>query len=176
MSKITYTGLKLKVNTETNPVGDTGIEVLKYLPVEDKIDLINICLQSAKEGAIFNQVKLDAYFHIYLVMMYSNLNFTEKKKEEPLKLYDTLQSNGLLNQIIAAIDEEEYNNLVQFLNHQMEDVYTYKNTIGGIVSEIIEQLPARADDLAKIMQRFDPEKFKSVIDFAKAANGGRPIK
>ena len=175
MSKITYNGLKLKINTETNKVGDTEIEVLKYLPIEDKISLINICLQSAKEGAIFNQVKLDAYFHIYLVMMYSNINFTDKQKEEPLKLYDTLQSNGLLDQIIAAIDEKEYSNLVQFLNHQMEDIYTYKNTIGGILSELVTQLPARADDLANIMQKFDPDKFKSVIEFAKAANGGRPI-
>ena len=28
---------------------------------------------------------------------------------------------------------------------------------------------------AKIVDEFDPEKFQQVIDFATAANGGRPI-
>ena len=176
MGKITYSSLKLKTNTETNKIEGTEIEVLKYLPVEDKYSLINIALQSAKEGVLYNPVKLDAYFHIYLVMMYSNISFTDKQKEEPLKLYDVLKSNGLLDKIILAINEEEYNDLIKYLNQQEEDVYHYKNTISGTISEIIEQLPARADELGNIINNFDPNKFKEVIDFARAANGGRSIK
>lgn len=176
MGKITYSSLKLKTNTETNKIEGTEIEVLKYLPVEDKYSLINITLQSAKEGVLYNPVKLDAYFHIYLVMMYSNISFTDKQKEEPLKLYDVLKSNGLLDKIILAINEEEYNDLIKYLNQQEEDVYHYKNTISGTISEIIEQLPARADELGNIINNFDPNKFKEVIDFARAANGGRSIK
>ena len=175
MGKITYSSLKLKTNIETNKVEDTGIEVLKYLPIEEKCSLINIALQSSKEGAIYNPAKLDAYFHIYLVMMYSNLSFTEKQKEEPLKLYDTLKSNGLLDKIILAMDEDEYTDLIKFLNQQEEDTYTYKNTIAGIISEIIDNLPVRADELADIMQKFDPKKLQEVINFARAANGGRSI-
>ena len=176
MSKITYSSLKLKTNVETNKIEGTEIEVLKYLPIEEKYSLINITLQSAKEGVLYNPVKLDAYFHIYLVMMYSNISFTDKQKEEPLKLYDVLKSNGLLDKIILAIDEEEYNDLIKYLNQQEEDIYHYKNTISGTISEIIEQLPARADELGNIINNFDPTKFKEVIEFAKAANGGRPIK
>lgn len=176
MSKVTYSSLKLKTNVETNKIEGTEIEVLKYLPIEEKYSLINITLQSAKEGVLYNPVKLDAYFHIYLVMMYSNISFTDKQKEEPLKLYDVLKSNGLLDKIILAIDEEEYNDLIKYLNQQEEDIYHYKNTISGTISEIIEQLPARADELGNIINNFDPTKFKEVIEFAKAANGGRPIK
>lgn len=175
MNKITYSSLKLKTNTETNKIEGTDIEILKYLPVEEKHSLINIALQSAREGAIFNQVKLNAYFHIYLVMMYSNISFTDKQKEEPLKLYDALKSNGLLDKIILAMEEEEYNTLLNNLNQQEEDIYKYKNTIGGVLSELIEQLPARADELGNIINNFNPEKFKQVLDFAKAANGGRII-
>lgn len=176
MSKVTYSSLKLKTNVETNKIEGTEIEVLKYLPIEEKYSLINITLQSAKEGVLYNPVKLDAYFHIYLVMMYSNISFTDKQKEEPLKLYDVLKSNGLLDKIILAIDEEEYNDLIKYLNQQEEDTYHYKNTVSGTISEIIEQLPARADELGNIINNFDPTKFKEVIEFAKAANGGRPIK
>ena len=144
--------------------------------MEEKISLINIALQNAKEGAIYNSIKLDAYFHLYLVMMYSNISFTEKQKEDPIKLYDTLKSNGLLDKIILAMEEEEYNYLLECLNQQEEDIYNYKHSINGLVAEVIEQLPIKAEEMQKIVDNFDPEKFKNVLDFAKAANGGRDIK
>jgi hypothetical protein len=175
MAKITYSSLKLKTNTETNKVEGTDIEVLKYLPIEEKISLINIALQNAKEGTIYNSIKLDAYFHLYLVMMYSNISFTEKQKEDPIKLYDTLKSNGLLDKIILAMEEEEYNYLLECLNQQEEDIYLYQNSTAGIISNAIDQLPVRAEQLSEIVENFNPEKFQNVLDFAKAANGGNSI-
>lgn len=175
MAKVTYSSLKLKLNTETNKIEGTDIEVLKYLPIEDKVSLINIVLQNAKEGSIYNPVKLDAYFHLYLVMMYSNISFTEKQKEDPIKLYDILKSTGLMDKIILAMEEEEYNYLLECLNQQEEDIYHYQNSLAGIVSNAIDQIPVRAEQLSEIVENFDPEKFKNVFDFAKAANGGRPL-
>lgn len=175
MNKITYSSLKLKINNETNKVEGTDIEVLKYLPVEDKVSLINIALQSAKEGAIYNATLLDAFFHLYIVFMYSNISFTEKQKEDPMKLYDVLKSNGLIDKIILAMDEDEYNNLNGFLNEQLNDIYNYKNTIGGVITELVENLPLQAEEMQKIVDNFDKEKFQNVLDFAKAANGGRDI-
>lgn len=175
MGKITYSSLKLKMKEETNKVEGTEIEVLKYLPLEDKCALINIALQNAKEGIIFSAARLDAFFHLYIVMMYTNITFTEKQKEDPIKLYDTLKSNGIIDKVILAMDEEEYTHLVEFLNQQEEDIYKYQKSIGGVISEIIEQLPIRAEEMQKIVENFDATKFQNVIDFAKAANGNRPI-
>lgn len=175
MAKITYSSLKLKINNETNKIEGTDIEVLKYLPIEDKCTLINITLQNAKEGFVYNTAKLDAYFHLYVVMMYTNITFTDKQKEEPLKLYDTLKSNGLIDKVMLAMDEDEYNNLLDCLNQQVKDTYQYKTSVSGIISTFMEQLPARAEQLSEIVDNFDPSKFQEVINFAKAANGGRPI-
>ena len=54
MAKVSYANLKLKVNTEVNTFDfeDSQIEVLKYLPIEDKYDLVMITLQKAKEDNI----------------------------------------------------------------------------------------------------------------------------
>ncbi|MBQ1716746.1 MAG: hypothetical protein II025_02495, partial [Ruminococcus sp.] len=62
-------------------IENSNIEVLKYLPIEDKYNLINITLQNAREGSIYNSLLLDVYFHLYIVIMYSNITFTEKQKE-----------------------------------------------------------------------------------------------
>lgn len=178
MIKTSYANLKLKVNTEVKSVDYNGnaIEVLQYLPVDDKYSLINVTLQKAKEGSIYNPLKKDMYFHLNLVYMYSSLTFTEKQREDESKLYDTLVSNGLMDLIIEAIPESEYTILYSYLDEQEELLLTYKNTFGGAISEIIENLPLRADEMQQIVSTFDPEKFQNVLDFAKAANGGREIK
>ena len=178
MIKTSYANLKLKVNTEVKSVDYNGnvIEVLQYLPIDDKYSLINITLQKAKEGSIYNPLKKDMYFHLNLVYMYSSLTFTDKQREDESKLYDTLVSNGLMDLIIDAIPESEYSILYSYLDEQETNILTYKNTFGGVVTEIIENLPLRAEEMQTIVNTFDPEKFQNVLDFAKAANGGREIK
>lgn len=177
MNKISYTNLKLKINTEVNTFDFNGnqIEVLKYLPLEDKYDLINLTLQSAKEEAIYNPVKLEAYFHLYILMMYTNINFTEKQKEDKIKLYDILKSNGLIDKVLANMEEDEYNFLCESLNQQERDILDYQNTIAGVISNIIENLPIQADEMQKIVDNFDPEKFENVLNFAKSVNNGKLI-
>ena len=80
MAKVSYANLKLKVNTDvkTFKVGDAEVEVLQYLPYQDKYDLVMLTLQNAEEKGIYNPIKLDRYFNLYLVYMYTNINFTEK--------------------------------------------------------------------------------------------------
>ena len=178
MIKTSYANLKLKVNTEVKSVDYNGnvIEVLQYLPIDDEYSLINITLQKAKEGSIYNPLKKDMYFHLNLVYMYSSLTFTDKQREDESKLYDTLVSNGLMDLIIDAIPENEYAILYSYLDEQEELILTYKNTFSGAVAEIIENLPLRAEEMQTIVNTFDKEKFQNVLDFAKAANGGREIK
>lgn len=175
MAKITYSSLKLKLNTGTNKIEGTDIEVLKYLPVEDKLALIDITLQNSKEGSIYNSTKMDIFFHLYLVLMYTNINFTEKQKEEPIKLYDILKSNGLIDKVIENMEEEEYTFLLDCLNQQAKDITEYKNSLAGVLFTFMEQLPERAEEIAAAVENFDPSKFQNVLDFAKAANGGKSI-
>ena len=81
MAKVSYANLKLKTNTEVNTFEFQGqtIEVLKYLPIEDKYDLVMIALQKAEQDGIYNPILLDMYFHLYLIYMYTNISFTEKQ-------------------------------------------------------------------------------------------------
>ena len=44
------------------------------------------------------------------------------------------------------------------------------------LNKVMEDLPANAEAAAKIVENFDPNQFKAVVDFARYANGGRDIK
>lgn len=178
MAKVTYASLKLKTNTDVISFDYNGnsIEVLQYLPIENKYDLVTVTAQNSLENGVYNPVKLDMFFHLYLVYMYSNITFTEKQRENETKLYDTLKSTGLMDEILKNIPEVEYNALLQHLEEYVKVMGKYNKTVVSLFKSLINDLPAQAEAAAKIVENFNPEKFKEVIDFAKAANGGRDIK
>ena len=107
--------------------------------------------------------------------MYSNITFTEKQREDLAKLYDNLCSNGLMEAIISKIPDTEYQTLFGYIESLIDDTLNYKNSVGGVISEVVQTLPERAEQMSQIVDNFDKEKFQEVINFAKAANGGRDI-
>jgi len=177
MSKITYASLKLKQKEEIKTINIEGnsIEVKQYLPISDKIDLVDITLQKSKEDNLYNPLKVNMYFHLNLIYLYTNITFTDKQREDEEKLYDVLDSNGIINEVVAAIPENEYTDLLNKTAEKIDNELKYNTTAAAIVSKFINDLPRNAQAAAEIVDNFDKEKFQNVIDFARAANGGRDI-
>lgn len=177
MSKVSYLNLKLKTDTSTETIdwNNNSIEIKQYLPIEEKYNLVMVTLQEAKESNIYNPLKIDLFFHLNLVYMYTNINFTEKQKEDASKLYDNLMSSGLLAQIISKIPTEEYDMLYTYLENVKNDLDKYGQSFKAILDAIINELPEKASEAMKILESFNPEDYKSVIAFAKASNNGNPV-
>ena len=177
MSKVSYANLKLKPVSTTSAFefGGQQVEVLNYLPIEDKYDLVMVTLQKAEEDGVYNPILLDLYFHLHLVYMYTNLSFTDKQKENEPKIYDTLVSNGFFDKFFEVLDENEYRELMDYIEELKATILHYRNTAGAVLQSIIQDLPKNAQAAADIVQNFDPNKYQAVIDFATAANGGRNI-
>ena len=177
MAKVSYASLKLKIEDSVKKIEGTEIEVLQYLPIEDKYDLIRITLQKSRIEGLNSPIILDMYFHLFIVYMYTNISFTDKQKENEYKIYDSLKSNGLLDKILEAIPENEYNDLITFLSEELELKERYDLSISGLISKVINDLPTNAEAAMKIVDGFDKEKFGNVIDFAKSINNGQmPLK
>ena len=169
MAKVSFASLKLKRNDDVNilHIGDKEIEVKQYLPFEDKYDLIMISLQQAKENGIYNELRLDMFFHLNLVFMYTNLSFTEKQKEDLANLYDILESNGIIVDIIASIPEEEYSYLVKNVDILKKEMNIFESSFAGTVNNFMTQMPVNAQAAADIVENFNPEKYEEVINFAR---------
>ena len=177
MVKITYSSLKLKTKEEVKEIDFNGnkIEINQYLSIGDKIDLIDITLQKAREEKIYNPIKVDMFFHLHLIYLYTNLTFTEKQREDEYKLYDVLESNGLIDAVMAAIPEKEYNELLKLTNDRLDIEMKYSTTVAGIISQLIESLPRATQKAADILKDFDPNKYQALNNFVMAANGGKKI-
>ncbi len=177
MAKVTYASLKLKTNTDVKIVdfNDSKIEVLQYLPIADKYDLVSVVLQESKEDALYSPVRIDMLFHLFLVFSYTNITFTEKQKEDLPKLYDTLLSCGLLDKIIEVIPQEEYDMLMDYIDEYINQDMNYNTTAAAMVKNLLAAIPENMDKITNVMNKFDPNKFVEMMEFVKQANANRNI-
>ena len=167
--------LKMKDQMKTISIQGKEIHILQYLPVMQKNDLVQIALQQAKENGVINQIKLDILFNMYIVLMYTDLIFTEEERADLAQLYDELQSTGILNRILGAMDEKEYESLYGYLEAMRENQEKYERSFSGTARILIQDLPKHAEEAADILKDIDLDKYKQVKAFAEAANGDRPI-
>ena len=178
MAKQSFASMKLKINDKVNEFDFNGfkIEVQQYLPIEDKIDLVQVALQKAEEDGIYNEALLDVFFNLNIIYLYTNISFTDKQKEDEFKLYDLMQCNGLIPQVIANMQEDEYNMLLDYMERIRKDRLKYKQTAASVIQSLVQDLPGNAQAAAEIVEKFNPEQYQAVVDFAAAANGGVPVK
>ena len=164
MAKVAFSKLGVKVNQEVKTItwNDQTIEVKQYLPVNNKLELISRVINlSADENNFANPVKVDIYFAIELIDAYTNISFTEKQKEDVCKLFDSITSSGLLAVIRDAIPEEEYGYLYHDINACVSAVYSYKNSVMGILENITTDYDNLNLDASAIQQKLaDPQNLE----------------
>lgn len=154
-SKPTFSKLKLQLDKETIPVqmGEQTVQIRKYLPIEEKLELISKVIMQAHEpeSNYNNPVKTDALIALEIVFAYTDLVFTEKQKEDLPKLYDLIHCNGIDANVIEAIGRE-YNEIKAGVYRSIEAVYSYQNSALGILDAIRQEhdaLEFNIEDLQK---------------------------
>lgn len=160
---------------KTITLNEKTIQVKSYLPISDKMDVVQITIQKADNGRYIDQLALDMFFELNLVYSYSNIEVTQEDRDDQFALYDRWTQDGTINTVISAIPDEEYNKLREAVDATIEDLMRYRGTAAAVVNSFIQDLPRNAEIAKEIVDSFDPEKYKEVVEFAQAANGGRSI-
>ena len=82
-------------------------EVKKYLPIKEKLEMITrIVNLSVDSNGFYNPMRVKIYTTLEIVYTYTNLNFTDKMKEDPFRLYDILITSGIYSNIVDIIGGE----------------------------------------------------------------------
>ena len=164
MAKVSFTklGLKKKEEIKNITINDQVIEVKQYLPISDKINIItNVIENSADDNNFANPVKVEVFANLEIMYAYTNISFTDKQKEDPTKLYDLLEENGIIAEVIAAIPENEYALLLGWIDETIEAFYTYRNSIMGIMEQISADYSNLSLDATEIQQKLaDPQNLE----------------
>ena len=124
-------------NIKTIVMNDQEIEVKQYLPINDKLDLIATVINlAADDNNFMNPVKTEVFMKLEIAFRYTNISFTDKQKEDLVKLYDLMDSNDLFDVIINEIPENEYNTIVDGVMDCSESIYAYQNSIMGVLERV----------------------------------------
>lgn len=166
MAKIGFTKLLLKRKNEvkTITINNNQIEIKQYLPVNEKLDLIARVINGAHDQNNFpNPIKIEVIGTLEMIMAYTNISFTEKQKEDIPKLYDLLEENGVIKDIISQIPEDEYNFIIDGINKTVDAVYTYNNSVLGILEAVSQDYSNLDFDIQKLQNDIaNPENLKLV--------------
>ena len=161
MAKVSFTKLGLSKNQDIKVVEFNGqsIEIKQYLPVNDKLELIsNVINLSHEQNNFANPVKISVFTTLEILYAYTNINFTDKQKEDPTKLYDLIISSGLMSEVIKAIPEAEYQEILCGISDSVEAIYTYQNSVMGILDTIATDYSSLNLDATEIQKKIgDPE-------------------
>lgn len=160
MSKVSFIKLGLKKNEEIKTIkfNDIEIEVKQYLPVNDKLALISNVINNSHSTNFANPVLIEVMGSLEIIYAYTNINFTDKQKEDPMKLYDLLNSSGLIDAIVSAVPQVEYETIIDGISDTIEAVYAYENSAMGILNTISKDYSNLELDATKISEKLSDEK------------------
>lgn len=168
MAKVSFAKLGIKIDSSTDSItfGEHTIEVKKYLPMQEKMEMVaDIINQAADENRFYNPMKLDVFLIIEMVDRYTNLSFTDKQKEDPAKLYDQLTSSGLVELVLGAIGDSEWFSITSHLEDTVKSIYSYQNSVMGIldtISQDYSNLKLDAEGIQKALA--DPNNMSLLKD------------
>ena len=144
-------------------------EVKTYLPFKEKLELAsNVINQSVDDNGFYNPMRVKLFMTLEIIYTYTNLNFTDKMKEDIFKLYDLVVSTNIYEQVINAIGEKEYLEIKGSIYDTIKNIYEYKNSVLGILETVTQDysnLNLDATEIKKAMS--NPESIallREVLD------------
>ncbi len=168
MAQITYTKLGIKPVVDEIKVIDWApelrIEVKQYLPLSKKLEVLtNIINASTDDNGFYNSAKIDFNQTLEIIFAYTNIKFTDKQKEDLMKLYDSFYSSGLAEKIFELIPQSELHWFDKHVRISIDKIYEYRNSIYGI----LDALKTDYNDLDLDIEKLKTELAEGNIDFLK---------
>lgn len=144
MAKVPFSKLQACVNSDDCTLGyynkageEIRYEVKHYLPFREKLELVSrIINQSIDDNGFYNPMRVKLFMTLEIVYAYTNLSFTEKMKEDPFKLYDTLVSTGIFTDVVNVICEKDWKEIQESVWTTIDNIYKYNNSFMGLLDTL----------------------------------------
>lgn len=197
MSKVKITAIKNCIKNG-GAITDLGIEVKKYLSINDKLSLVYKIIEMARESSedLFkiNYVYKEFFYEIEMIRAYSNIDFStidklansdkieeqEKYGDKLIEFYDLLKEHGIIDYTLNLINTDEKVFIKQCINEQIKENHVVNNSLGAILSKaldkLIEKIPTDegmklvATELVNNLKKINPENLKLLAQVVKFNN------
>ena len=164
------TPLDITISDETGLEETIHLDVRKYLPINEKTDLIQFVVNSAIDDltGCFSPVRTEVFFSLGVCKWYAGITFEDVLPEQLSDVYDKLDQNEIIGDIMRAIPEEEIVFMNELVDDTIRDIARYNNSFAGIMqvaSQNSEELNHWIDDsLEKIKNKEGIEQLEVIKD------------
>ena len=172
MAKIAYSKLALNKKSNKEPkiieFNEQQIEVIQYLSIEEKLDLISdIITWSIDKNSYINYCRVEMFYLVKIIQAYTNITFTEKQADDVFKLYDQFVGSNFATVILETIPKEEIDFIHNNVINVIKGIYEHKNSILGILESVsadYSNLDLEASEIqAKIADPSNMELLKNIL-------------
>lgn len=152
---------------ESFKYGNQTITVKRYLPIEEKLDLIsNIINYSVDENNFYNPCRVEIFEVVEIIFTYTDIERPEDYNA--FEVYDAFCSSGIRDTVWEILEEcDELASVLRAVHQTIESIYSFKNSTLGIIKAIAEDYENLNIDAEKLQQTIaDPENLtllKNVI-------------
>ena len=155
-----------KIDPIVITIDDQNIEVIQYLPVQDKMEMLEHILSHAiDDTGFFNPTRLEVFFTLFMIKTYTNISITEKMIEEAPKTYDLLEMNGVIEKIVSTIPTEEYASILSATEETAQHVSQHLTSFASMLTNILEDYKSAQMDVDTMAQTLsDPAQMGLVRD------------
>lgn len=143
------------------------IKIAQYLPIDEKIALIDIALQKSMYNGMIHPLQLKKYYELGLVYMYSDIVFSEEDRTDEAVIYDKLHVTGLMDEIIKNITPKEIQTCANMLAETKIAIEKHKVSAVGIIETLIDTFSNEIPNIIDQINQLSPEKAAELYGIIK---------
>lgn len=160
-----FKDLDIKVNKTYKTINFKGqdIKIAEYLPIDEKIALIDIALQKSMYNGMVHPLQLKKYYELGLIYMYTDVIFSDEDRADEAKLYDVLYCSNFINDVIKAIPAREIQTLAEMLKETKIAIEKHKVSVVGIIETLINTIENEIPHIMDMLNNLTPENAQQLL-------------
>ena len=154
---------------KTFQIDDINVEVIQYLPMEEKskllLDVLNYVLDT---NGLSSPLREEIYTTLFIIKYYTNINLTETMINNGAKTYDLLVLNEITKKVYDLIPEDELNYIFDMTHDAIVDSMTYRMSMAGMIENASTAQGSELKDIDAITEQLrkisDSEMLRDVLN------------
>lgn len=136
-------------------IGGEEITVIQYLPMADKISFVENVMSKAIDvnTGVSSPIRLEVQFYLELIRVYTNISLTDKMLENAAKTYDMLECNHIIEAVIEAIPEQEFDTIFEYVMESITHAETYNTSFAGVLKATSQNYTETEADVTALLSQ-----------------------
>lgn len=145
------------------------LQVKSHLSLKEKTDFLNFVTNVAIDNntGVFDPLRVEVAFGVAICMWYGNIRFSDDDIKGMDNLYDILDSNGIIDDIIQVMEAEEYDFMYTLVEETTKNIARYNTSAAGIIQAMSNSADGLDKQISDIVSKLQSRENLELLDAIK---------